>query len=85
MVGASAASNGWSGKRESWARTFERVDELIERIVQWNVILRDIATGLVDFPSVVDGQKAYLCWRLGEPEVGFWHPATEGFSGRIPL
>jgi hypothetical protein len=85
LVGAAAASNGWSEERESWARTLARVDELIERIQQWNVILRDISTGLVDFPAFVNGQDAYLCWRLGEPEVSFWHPATDGFSGRTPL
>jgi hypothetical protein len=85
VVGAAAASNGWSEDRETWSRTLARVDELIERIHEWNVTLRDISTGLVDFPAVVHGQDAYLCWRLGEPEVAFWHPATQGFSGRLSL
>jgi hypothetical protein len=85
LVGAAAASNGWSNDRGSWSRTLARVDELIERLDGWNVLLRDVSTGLVDFPTVMNGQDAYLCWRLGEPEVAFWHPATEGFSGRLPL
>jgi hypothetical protein len=47
--------------------------------------LRDVATGLVDFPARIDGEDAWLCWRLGEPEVAYWHPRTSGFSDRRPL
>ena len=84
-VGAVSATNGWSNDRDAWSRTLERVDELIERLLGWGVELRDISTGLVDFPTVIEGREAYLCWRLGEPEVAFWHFAGEGFSGRTPL
>lgn len=41
--------------------------------------------GLCDFPSLVDGREVYLCWRLGEPEVMFWHELHDGFPGRQPL
>lgn len=41
--------------------------------------------GLVDFPSEQDGRIVYLCWRLGEPEVLFWHDLEAGFAGRQPL
>jgi hypothetical protein len=85
LVGAAAASNGWSKEREDWSRTLARVQELIERLDTWNVLLRDISTGLVDFPAVLEGGDAYLCWRLGEPEVAYWHPAGGGFAGRRPL
>jgi hypothetical protein len=37
---------------------------------------------LVDFPAKIDGQRVYLCWRLGEPEVSFWHDIETGFAGR---
>jgi len=43
------------------------------------------AAGLVDFPSVMDGRKVYLCWQLGEPEVLYWHEVDAGFRGRQPL
>jgi hypothetical protein len=49
------------------------------------VELRDIATGLVDFPAELEGGPAYLCWRLGEETVGHWHRPDEGFAGRHPL
>ena len=84
-VVAASASNGWSNDREAWSRTLARVDELVERLQGWGVELRDISTGLVDFPTMIEGRDAYLCWRLGEPEVAFWHFAGDGFSGRTPL
>lgn len=48
-------------------------------------VVKDADTGLVDFPALVEGREAYLCWQLGEAEVGFWHGVDEGFGGRKPL
>lgn len=84
-VAQAAIGNGWSEKRDAWSRTLARVQELIERMQTWEIELRDINTGLIDFPSVIDGEEAYLCWRLGEPEVAYWHRRDEGFPGRRPL
>ena len=42
-------------------------------------------TGLVDFPGEIDGRPVYLCWRLGEPAVQYWHELDAGFPGRQPL
>lgn len=48
--------------------------------------LRDIATGLVDFPALASGRPIWLCWRLGEPEqIAFWHEFATGVAGRRPL
>jgi hypothetical protein len=49
------------------------------------IVLRDIATGLLDFPAVAGGRRVWLCWRSGEPEVGWWHRQDEGFTGRRPI
>jgi hypothetical protein len=84
-IQTAAASNGGSQERDDLNRLVARVDELLERLEEWDVELRDIATGLVDFPSIVEGDDAYLCWRLGEPEVAWWHRPDEGFRGRQPL
>lgn len=46
------------------------------------VVLRDIDSGLVDFPAIRDGAEIYLCWRLGEEEIRYWHPVDVGFTGR---
>jgi hypothetical protein len=48
----------------------------------WGIQLREIETGLVDFPALVAGRPIWLCWRLGEERVEWWHDTTEGFAGR---
>jgi hypothetical protein len=80
-----ATTNGGSTNRDKWSKTLARVSELVERLQEWELQLRDIETGLVDFPARVEGEEAWLCWRLGEPEVGYWHPRDEGFGSRRPL
>ena len=50
-----------------------------------DVVLRDPAAGLVDFPSIRDGDEVYLCWRSGEDHVAWWHAPEAGFAGRRPL
>jgi hypothetical protein len=84
-MATASRSNGWSDARNDWAEKLARVDELVDRIAEWGIELRDVATGLVDFPGVVDGDEVWLCWRLGEPEVAYWHPKDEGIDGRRPL
>lgn len=84
-IAVSAAGNGSSPARARWSRTLARVAELFERIEDWGVIIRDIDTGLVDFPALIGGQEAFYCWRLGEPEVSHWHSPDDGFKGRRRL
>ncbi|NJD27267.1 MAG: DUF2203 family protein [Chloroflexi bacterium] len=58
----------------------------VARLVELDVTLRDIASGLIDFPALVAGRPIWLCWRLGEEDgVGHWHPHDEGFDSRRPL
>ncbi|HET9853088.1 MAG TPA: DUF2203 domain-containing protein [Candidatus Limnocylindrales bacterium] len=57
----------------------------VARLVELDVTLRDIATGLIDFPALVTGRPVWLCFRLGESAVEHWHPHDEGFDSRRPL
>jgi hypothetical protein len=57
----------------------------VARLVEMDITLRDISTGLIDFPALVAGRPIWLCWRLGESEVANWHPHDEGFDARRPL
>jgi hypothetical protein len=57
----------------------------VARLVEMDVTLRDIATGLIDFPALVSGRPIWLCWRLGEADVANWHSHDEGFDARRPL
>jgi hypothetical protein len=58
---------------------------VLEQIQELGVVVKDLDTGLVDFPSVREGRNVLLCWRLGEDEVAFWHGYDDGFAGRRPL
>lgn len=78
--------------REALHTCKREVDRLRGELAQLNagvremgVVVRDYDEGLIDFPAIIDGQPAYLCWRAGEEKVGFWHGPDEGFSGRRPL
>jgi hypothetical protein len=57
----------------------------VARIDELGVTLREIETGLIDFPALVTGRQVWLCWRLGEGDVEWWHEMSEGFGGRLPL
>lgn len=47
--------------------------------------IKDFDLGLVDFPSQREGRVVYLCWKLGEPEVAYWHERDAGYAARRPL
>jgi len=66
-------------------RLTEEFDKLIAKINDLGCEIKDIEQGLVDFPGLREGREVYLCWRLGEPEVAFWHELDAGFGGRQPL
>jgi hypothetical protein len=57
----------------------------VARIDALGITLRDIESGLIDFPALASGRQIWLCWRLGEQEVGWWHELSTGFSDRRPL
>ncbi|CAN5588987.1 DUF2203 domain-containing protein [soil metagenome] len=62
-----------------------RMQESVRRIDEWGVTLRDISSGLVDFPALVSGRPIWLCWRLGEGPIEWWHEIDAGIAGRQPL
>ncbi len=66
-----------------------RAQETLKRELLWladrGILLRDPDTGLVDFPAERDGERVFLCWRLGEERVGWYHAERSGFSSRKPL
>jgi hypothetical protein len=57
----------------------------VEKIQKTGCALKDLDVGLVDFPSVYRGRDVFLCWKLGEPSIGYWHGVEEGFAGRKPI
>ncbi len=63
----------------------ERLRGFVGELAELGVDLKDPVVGLVDFPTLVEGQEACLCWKLGEPDVGFWHDLNAGYRGRQPV
>ena len=61
------------------------IDGFQRELESLGIQLKDRRTGLIDFPSELDGRPVLLCWRLGEPSVQFWHDVDSGFAGRQPL
>lgn len=61
------------------------INQALDGIHRLGVRVKHIGLGLVDFPARVDGRNVLLCWRLGEPQVAFWHGVGEGYRGRKPL
>jgi hypothetical protein len=63
-----------------------RMKDAVAQIDEWGVTLRDIGSGLIDFPALANGRPIWLCWRLGEGgEIKWWHEVSEGFDSRQPL
>ena len=63
-----------------------RLSAIAQDVEKIGCVLRDVDAGLIDFPARVrGGRTVFLCWRLGEPEIAFWHGTGEGFAGRKPL
>lgn len=66
-------------------RDAARLREYVEELQELGVEPKGALEGLVDFPAMIDDRVVYLCWRLGEPEVLYWHELEAGFGGRQPL
>jgi hypothetical protein len=63
----------------------DRMQAGVARIDELGVTLREIETGLIDFPALASGRQIWLCWRLGEGPIESWHELGDGFGGRQAL
>jgi hypothetical protein len=59
-----------------------RLRDAIETIHSYGCEVKDLDIGLLDFRTMYRGQEVYLCWKLGEEGIRYWHGITEGFRGR---
>lgn len=73
------------GQETASAERRERIRALLDLLEERGLQVRDLDHGLVDIPTLRDGQRAWLCWRLADRDVGFWHTTREGFASRRPL
>jgi hypothetical protein len=80
-----SAGNGGGAEANEYRDAVELLRREVERLSEEGLILRDVESGLVDFPTEREGRTVYLCWRVGEDSVRFWHDPEAGFPGRRPL
>jgi len=79
------ATDGGGVAGTDWFAHQETLKNEVVYLADRGIILRDPDIGLVDFPAEREGRRVFLCWRLGEDEVAWYHEATGGFGGRRPL
>jgi hypothetical protein len=72
-------------KKNERDQVMSHIEEIIKTIQETGCVVKDLDEGLVDFPAIVRDQEVYLCWKLGEERIRFWHGMDEGFAGRKPL
>jgi hypothetical protein len=81
----SVSRNGGGQVGKEYMEALSTLRREIEALAAEGIVLRDPETGLVDFPSEREGRDVFLCWRLGEGDVAFWHGPEGGFAGRKPV
>jgi hypothetical protein len=80
-----AVGNGGSKKAGEVLQDFKRLEDGVQGLQNIGCELKDISTGLVDFPALRDGREVLLCWKFDEPQVMYWHDLQSGFAGRQRL
>ena len=77
-----AVNNGGSVVSTEALGAFDALKKTLYAIQQYDVFVKDVNRGLIDFPSIRDGTVVFLCWQFGEEEVTYWHDLETGFQGR---
>lgn len=63
----------------------EQYNARLESFTRYGCVIKNLEVGLVDFYGRKDGRLVFLCWRMGEPSVRYWHEIDGGFGGRRPV
>jgi hypothetical protein len=71
--------------RMEHTRLVQNLKSALDQILETGCLIKDLDVGLLDFPSMIDNEEVYLCWKLGEDRIRFYHRQDEGFAGRKPL
>ena len=71
--------------RQQLDSSLQTLQDYVDELTDIGVELRDYESGLIDFPGRHEGRDVYLCWKLGEERIGYWHSVEEGYKGRKPI
>lgn len=85
MESMDAVAEDGKPARERLQETLALVTQLVDEVVESGVLVRNLETGLIDFPSHRDGDVICLCYQLGEEDIQYWHHINDGYPGRESL
>ena len=85
QVTSIVAGNGGGEPGAKFLEATQTAASALGHLEALGIVVRDPSTGLIDFPAIRDGQEIFLCWRIGEDAVAWWHPVDTGIAGRQPL
>jgi hypothetical protein len=69
-------------QRQELDELAQALEETVQRVEATGCLVKDVETGLADWPCIRDGREVYLCWKLGEPDILHWHEIQDGAAGR---
>jgi hypothetical protein len=79
---ANAEFGGGSYLGVAYLKHIAIFSEAVHKVQELGVLIKDFRTGLIDFPYEYEGRIVYLCWKLGENDISWWHEIEAGFAGR---
>jgi hypothetical protein len=86
LSGLTGQGNDVGGETvNSWIRALADMQGILAEFQRRQIFIKDLSRGLVDFPAIIGGREAFLCWEQEEDDVEFWHDLDAGFGGRERL
>jgi len=86
LSGLTGQGNDAGGETvNDWIRALAGMQEILAEFQRRRILIKDLSRGLVDFPAIIGGREAFLCWEQEEEDIEFWHDLDTGFGGRERL
>jgi hypothetical protein len=86
LSGLTGQGNDVGGETvNAWIRALADMQGILAEFQRRRIFIKDLSRGLVDFPAIIGGREAFLCWEQEEDDVEFWHDLDAGFGGRERL
>ena len=86
LSGLTGQGNDVGGETvNSWIRVLADMQGILAEFQRRRIFIKDLSRGLVDFPAIIGGREAFLCWEQEEDDIEFWHDLDTGFGGRERL
>lgn len=82
---AQAASGGGTSVGSLYVRSLHEISGSLQAIHELGVVIKDVDSGLCDFPYKLADRIVYLCWKFGEGQISWWHETSCGYKDRRPL